>query len=168
MDEAYHYPPELLELLVETIPRLCPSKPSVLAFLRGAGVQHDVLRDLAQQVAKDRSKITKFAIVRAVLTRLNESGDARLRERREIVKRVVEFEDFSTCWPADQLKATGRPVRRSIAISVAWRAGIVSASITTAEPSRSSESRLPTLASGRETVTVTLALGGSPPCAAGE
>ena len=31
-----------------------------------------------------------------------------LRERREILKRVTEFEDFSTCWPDDQLKAKGR------------------------------------------------------------
>ena len=27
--------------------------------------------------------------------------------RREVLKRVVEFEDFSTCWPDDQLKAKG-------------------------------------------------------------
>jgi hypothetical protein len=30
-----------------------------------------------------------------------------LRPRREIIKRVVEFEHFETCWPEDQLKAKG-------------------------------------------------------------
>jgi hypothetical protein len=122
MDAAYHYPPELLELLVQTIPRLCPSKPSVLDFFRGAGVQQAVLRDLAQQVATDRSKITKFAIVRTVLTRLNERGDATLRERREVIKRVVEFEDFSTCWPEDQLKAKGlvAEIRRVVQVKDAF------------------------------------------------
>ena len=30
-----------------------------------------------------------------------------MRERREILKRVIEFENFSTCWPNDQLKAKG-------------------------------------------------------------
>ena len=46
-------------------------------------------------------------MVRTTLTRLNERGEAALRERREILKRVTEFEDFSTCWPNDQLKAKG-------------------------------------------------------------
>jgi PHD/YefM family antitoxin component YafN of YafNO toxin-antitoxin module len=41
------------------------------------------------------------------LERLNAKGEAALRERREILKRVTEFEDFSTCWPNDQLKAKG-------------------------------------------------------------
>lgn len=38
---------------------------------------------------------------------LNARGDPTLAPRREIIKRVVEFEDFSSCWPADQLKAKG-------------------------------------------------------------
>ena len=42
-----------------------------------------------------------------MLTRLNEAGDAAIRERREIVKRVVEFEDFTTCWPNDRIEAQG-------------------------------------------------------------
>jgi hypothetical protein len=38
---------------------------------------------------------------------LNERGEPALRERREIVKRVVEFDDFSSCWESDRLKAQG-------------------------------------------------------------
>ena len=59
-------------------------------------------------MALDRDSVNKFDIVRTMLTRLNEAaGDKALRDRREIVKRVVEFEDFSTCWPDDRLEAQG-------------------------------------------------------------
>ena len=39
-DEAYHFPPDLLEQLVNTIPLLCRSKQNVLDFFRGCGVAH--------------------------------------------------------------------------------------------------------------------------------
>ena len=38
---------------------------------------------------------------------VNDAGDNAIRERREVVKRVVEFEDFSTCWEDDRLQAQG-------------------------------------------------------------
>ena len=107
MDTSYHYPPELLELLIDTIPRLCRTKRGVLSFLRGAGISQSMVSDLETQLIADRNSLTKYDIVRAVLTRLNESGDAALRERREVIKRVVEFEDFSTCWAQDRLAAEG-------------------------------------------------------------
>ena len=104
---TYHYPPDLFQLLVNAIPRLCKSKRDVLLFFRGAGVADNVTADLTAQLAQDRDSITKFEIVRTVLSRLNETGDLTLRERREVLKRVVEFEDFSTCWPDDRLEAQG-------------------------------------------------------------
>ena len=107
MDTHYHYPPELLQLLVDTIPRLCRSKRDVLLFFRGAGTERSIISDLEGQVRNDPDSINKFSIVRTVLSRLNEAGDAALRVRREVLKRVVEFEDFSTCWPEDRLKAEG-------------------------------------------------------------
>ena len=107
MDTSYHYPPELLELLIDTIPRLCRTKQGVISFLRGAGVNQSIVSGLETQLAADRYSITKYHIVRDVLTRLNESGDAALRARREVIKRVVEFEDFSMCWPDDRLEAEG-------------------------------------------------------------
>lgn len=107
MDITFHYPPELFELLIDTIPLLCRSKKSVLQFFQGAGVSSTNLNDLWQRVETDRANINKYEIVRTTLTRLNERGEAALRERREILKRVTEFEDFSTCWPDDQLKAKG-------------------------------------------------------------
>ncbi len=107
MNIIFHYPPELLSLLIDTIPLLFRSKKDTLLFFRGAGVAPTLTQDLSRQVATDRQSITKFDIVRTVLTRLNEKGESTLRERREILKRVTEFEDFSTCWPSDQLKAKG-------------------------------------------------------------
>lgn len=105
MDITFHYPPDLLGLLVDTIPRLCPSKQDTLLFLRGAGVSDAMTADLTEIVLRNRHEITKYEIVRSVLSRLNERGESTLRERREIIKRVVEYEDFSACWESDRLKA---------------------------------------------------------------
>ena len=66
-----------------------------------------MISDLEAQLAADRESISKFHIVRTALTRVNEAGEAGLRERREVLKRVVEYEDFSTCWPEDRLEAQG-------------------------------------------------------------
>lgn len=107
MDIVFHYPPELFQLLVDTIPLVCRSKKDVLLFFKGAGVDQPIISDLWRTVERDRHSTNKYEIVRTVLTRLNERGEASLGERREILKRVVEFEDFSTCWPDDQLKARG-------------------------------------------------------------
>jgi len=107
MEESYHYPPEVLNLLVDTVPLLCKAKNDVLVFFRGAGVSESLMSDLTQRVRIDRENINKYEIARTVIQRINEKGDSELRTRREIVKRVVEFEDFSTCWANDQLKAKG-------------------------------------------------------------
>jgi restriction system protein len=107
VDIVFHYPPELTQLLINTIPLLCPAKRDVLTFFRGSGVGDSVLSDLEARLLKDRNSINKYEIVRTVLERLNSKGEPALRERREILRRVTEFEDFSTCWPSDQLKAKG-------------------------------------------------------------
>ena len=107
MEESYHYPPEVLNLLVDTVPLLCRSKNDVLVFFRGAGVSESIMSDLSRRISVDRENINKYEIATTVMQRINEKGDSELRTRREVVKRVVEFEDFSTCWPNDQLKAKG-------------------------------------------------------------
>ncbi len=40
-----------------------------------------------------------------MLCSLNEGGDSTLAVRREVIKRISEFEDFSTCWDSDRLNA---------------------------------------------------------------
>ena len=107
LNTKHHYPPELFELLVETISCLFKSKQAVLTFFWGAGVGASVTADVQAQLKNNRASIYKTQIVRTVLLRLNEAGDTAIRERREIVKRVCEYDDFSTCWPDDQHKAKG-------------------------------------------------------------
>lgn len=107
MNIPHHYPPELLSLLVDTIPLLFRSKKGVVTFFHGAGVPASHLADVRAKVEAAPTTINKYEIVRQVLVRINDGGDATLRHRREVLKRVVEFEDFSTCWPDDQLKAKG-------------------------------------------------------------
>ena len=107
MATSYHYPSELFELLVDAIPRLIRTKQGVLQLFWSAGVNRSVTDDLGTQLRADRDSVSKFHIVRTLLTRLNEAGDGCIRERRELLKRVCEFEAFSTCWPEDQLTAKG-------------------------------------------------------------
>lgn len=107
LDSAYQYPPDLMQLLIEAIPLLCPRKIDVLSFFRGAGVSRSFTGDLQRQLKRDRDSISKYAMVRSVLAQINEDGDRSLGARREVLKRVVEFEDFSACWPKDQAPARG-------------------------------------------------------------
>ncbi|RJG16600.1 restriction endonuclease [Massilia cavernae] len=107
MAEHFHYPPEVFNLLVDTIPLLCRSKQDVVLFLQGAGVAQDDLAEVSRTVRTDRSAINKYEIVRNVLTKVNARGDSGLRPRREIIKRVTEFDNFDTCWDSDRLKAKG-------------------------------------------------------------
>ena len=104
---AFHYPPELFNLLVDAIPVLNRSKRDVLLFFRGAGVPDSLLTDLYRQLKENPDRVKKFDIARTVLERLNARGDSTLRERREVLRRVVEFTSYDACWPSDQLKAKG-------------------------------------------------------------
>jgi restriction system protein len=105
--DSFHYPPELFELLVETIPLLNRSKKAVLDFFRGAGVSEDVYNDLKNQLTINKDSLNKYEIARAILSRINEKKDLYIRERRELLKRITEFETFTNCWENDQYKAKG-------------------------------------------------------------
>lgn len=107
LDNSYHYPPELLELLVEAIPLLVRSKDALIDFFRGSRVPRDILSEWQEKVKRDRKGVNKYEISRGVLCALNERRDAALAPRREIIKRIATFDDFSTCWPDDRLKAEG-------------------------------------------------------------
>jgi hypothetical protein len=107
MADHFHYPHDILDLLVETIPRLVKSKKDVIFFFEGAGVDESDLRDARSTLAKAPQSINKFEIARDVLTRLNRRQDSGLKSRREIIKRVTQFESFETCWENERLKAKG-------------------------------------------------------------
>lgn len=103
----HHYPPDLTALLVDVIPLLRRSKADAVDFFRACGVSPEYLADLQRRVDTDRASINKYEIVRTVIKRINEQGDAGLNARRLVLRRVVEWKDFSTCWSEDALKAQG-------------------------------------------------------------
>lgn len=105
--DVFHYPPDLFDLIVDCIPLLNKSKKGVILFFKGAGVQDELLKDLNHRVQHDRENINKYEITRTVLTRINIKSDKYLRERRELLKRITEFEAFSNCWENDVMKAKG-------------------------------------------------------------
>jgi hypothetical protein len=106
-DITFHYPPELFNLLVDVVPLLNRSKPGVLVFFRGAGVPEAMTSDIADRLRSAPKNVNKYEIVRTVLERLNAKGESALRERREVLRRVVDFTNFDSCWSGDQLKAKG-------------------------------------------------------------
>lgn len=107
MNDIYHYPPDLFDLVVQTIPLLNRSKKAVLTFFNGAGVEETLYKDVSAKLASYPDSISKYEICRIILERINQNSDKYLRQRREILKRITEFEAFSTCWESDQLKAKG-------------------------------------------------------------
>ena len=107
MDISFHYPPELLNLLNDTLPKLCKSKNDLLLFFQGAGVASDLLAPYQLLLRDNKAGFNKYPVTRELLAKLNELGDRSLRERREILKRVTEFQDFSVCWSEDQAPARG-------------------------------------------------------------
>lgn len=106
-DITFHYPPELFNLLVDVLPLLNRSKQDVLVFFRGAGISESMTSDIATRLKATPKEVNKYAIVRSVLERLNAKGEPALRERREVLRRVVDFANFDACWPDDRLKAKG-------------------------------------------------------------
>ena len=107
MDIVYHYPHELTLLLIDTIPLLCRSKRDIILFFNGAGYNSQRTKEFLKKIKNKDEGVNKYLITRELLSEINEKGESTLRERREILKRVSEYEDFSTCWPGDQLKAKG-------------------------------------------------------------
>ena len=107
MDIVFHYPPELLVLLIDALPKLCKSKKDLLLFFKGAGVSRELLAPHEALLHDSKEDFNKYHVTRDLLTKLNEVGEGSLRERREILKRVTEFDDFSVCWESDQAPARG-------------------------------------------------------------
>src|SRR5260370_34069499 len=107
MSEVYHYSPDLLQLLVDTIDALHRSKRDVILFFRGAGVHGQVIDDLAEQVSRDRDSIYKHEIAQKLLVMVIEGGDATLHQRREIVTRVEDGSAFSTFMHDPRLTSLG-------------------------------------------------------------
>jgi len=107
MDISFHYPPDLLQLLIDAIPKLCKSKRDLLLFFQGAGVSRATIEPYERLLDTNKSSFNKYHVARELLKKLNEQGEKSLRVRRELLKRVTEFEDFSVCWDNDRAAARG-------------------------------------------------------------
>ena len=107
MDISFHYPPELLQLLIDAIPKLCKSKRDLLLFFQGAGVSQTIIQPHERLLQTDKKAFNKYPVTRELLTKINEQGESSLRVRREVLKRVTEFEDFSVCWDNERAAARG-------------------------------------------------------------
>ena len=103
--EYYHYPPDIMNLLIDTIPRLNKSKKDVILFFKGVGVPDSIVRPLASIVDINKESINKYQIAREILEGINEENDKYLRQRREILKRVCQFDTFDVCFDNDRDKA---------------------------------------------------------------
>lgn len=105
---TWHYPPDLMAMMIDTVPLLVRSKRDLLAFFKGAGVPDAVLAPMRAKLAADRESVNIFDIARHVLHGANEmSGDGGLQVRREIVKRVTQFTAFDKCYENNAMKARG-------------------------------------------------------------
>jgi restriction system protein len=118
LDQTYHYPPELLEMLTEAIPCLFKGKQAVINFFEGAGTPRSFLVGWRAKVLADRNSVKKHEIARDVLRKLNEGGDKTLAPRREVIKRICAIDDFSTCYDNDRHKAQSLVAQISRVVNV--------------------------------------------------
>jgi hypothetical protein len=105
-DLAFHYPPDVFDAVVDAVPLLTRGKHDVVMFFRGCGVDRKFLGGIDRRIDTE-PKYSKYHIMREILAYLNDRGDPGLGPRREVLKRVSEFDNFSSCYPDNQMKARG-------------------------------------------------------------
>ncbi|MDD2978860.1 MAG: restriction endonuclease [Hespellia sp.] len=105
MSTYFHYPPDLFNLLVDTIPRLNRSKKDLLIFFQNVGVPVENLQSYYSLLSTNRSQFKKYDVTRDILTALNQQSDKMLGVRRKLLQRVIEFETFDICYPNDKDRA---------------------------------------------------------------
>lgn len=105
MPDPHHWTPDLLEQLVETVPRLVKGKEALLDLFKGAGVPDSILRPHRELLSRSRDEFKKFTVARIVLTAINDLGDAGLSPRRQVLHRVTTFESFAGCYDNEREKA---------------------------------------------------------------
>lgn len=105
---AYQFRPDVYKAVVAAIPLICPAKKDVVTFFRGAGLRHRRLEELTAAIRTDRDALKKHDMAHELLGIANEDAtDSGLKIRREILKSIVDFNNFESCWTEDQLKARG-------------------------------------------------------------
>ncbi len=105
MDTTFHFPPDLINLLIDTIPRLNKSKKDLLLFFKNIGVPDADLKQYKLLLQCNSEQFNKFNVTRELLERLNVRSEAMLGIRRQLLQKVVCFDSFDMCWENDRLIA---------------------------------------------------------------
>jgi restriction system protein len=106
LDRSYHYPLEVLELLVATIPRLIKTRAGILEFFAEAGAPKELIAEWRAKLHQGRMGVSsKYHLVRGFLRGLNTLGDDGQAVREEVLRRLARHADFSTGWEDDRQRA---------------------------------------------------------------
>lgn len=105
MDIVFHFPPDLMNLLIDTIPRLNKSKKDLLVFFKSIGVPDTYLEKYYSLLQNNTEQFKKINVTRELLVELNVKSDAMLGIRRQLLQKVVGFDSFDMCWENDRLIA---------------------------------------------------------------
>lgn len=84
MDTYFHFPPDLFNLLVDTIPRLNKTKKDLLLFFQNVGVQKAQLQPYYILLSSNRSQFKKYDVTREILAFLNQESEKMLGVRRRL------------------------------------------------------------------------------------
>ena len=104
--ESYHFRPDVFTAVVDAIALIRNSKRDVVTFFRSAGLEHPQLHEYEQQIKVDRDTLRKTEMAHTLLRIANEiPTDAGLKIRREILKAVVDFNNFEAVFPDKALAA---------------------------------------------------------------
>lgn len=105
MISDFHFPPDLMNLLIDTVPRLNKSKKDLLLFFKNVGLSDIYLKKYDDLLNHNNTQFNKFNVTREVLEYLNKDTDGLLGIRRNLLQKVVSFDSFEMCWENDRLKA---------------------------------------------------------------
>lgn len=101
MTTPYHFPPDLFNLLVETVPRINKTKKDLLTFFKNVGTPLCFINEFKATVELNPQQISKKDITRRILEQLNSDTDKYLSIRRNLLQRIIDFDAFDTCYPDD-------------------------------------------------------------------
>jgi restriction system protein len=106
--EQYQFRPDVFTALVDAVALIRNSKRDVVTLFRGAGLQHPQLAEYERLIAVDRESLRKTEMAHTLLKIANEiPTDEGLKIRREILKAVVDFNNFEACYNDKVLAAKG-------------------------------------------------------------
>src|ERR1700682_4557815 len=97
--ENHLFPPEVFRLTVETIACVHKGKRDIFNFFKMCDVDDSDLAEANRLYSVDPDGTRKTAIAESVLHRLIKKQDAAIFQRREILRRLSQYEDFGSCWP---------------------------------------------------------------------